>query len=318
MKENILVVDDDHSARQGLQWLLEDKGYLIHLADSGVQALTLLSEKTCDVVISDVVMDDMSGLELFKQVQKKAPHTPFLLVTAFASFDTAIEALRLGAFDYLQKPVNHKELLLKIGKALEVARLRQDKEEAERKKDELLKELQFWNDNLERLVEARTETIRQSQAVLKEKEKKLKQQAKHLEEVNTALKVLLEHREHERKELEKNILTNVRELIFPYMEKLERGRLDEAHKMHLGIIRANLEDLISPFVNTLSSKYVDLTPTEIQIADLVKLGKTSKEIAGVLNISANAVSFHRNNIRKKLGLSNKRVNLISYLQSLSQ
>jgi DNA-binding CsgD family transcriptional regulator len=79
-----------------------------------------------------------------------------------------------------------------------------------------------------------------------------------------------------------------------------------------------MDDHMSPFAETLSSKYFSLTPSEIQIADLIKHGKTSKEIASILNVSPKAVSFHRGNLRKKLGLLNKKVNLRTYLQTFPQ
>ena len=158
-----------------------------------------------------------------------------------------------------------------------------------------------------------------SEEELRERRKKIEHQAQRLEKVNTALNVLLEHREEEKKRLEENILTNTKKLIFPYIEKLEKDKLSRENMTTcLRIIKSNLEDLVSPFVNTLSSKYLALTPTEIHIAGLIKLGKTSKEIASLLNVSVNTVWFHRNNIRKKLGLSRQKANLRSYLQSLSR
>ena len=158
---------------------------------------------------------------------------------------------------------------------------------------------------------------KQAEIALQEKEQKLERQAQRLEEVNTALRVLLEHREEEKKKSEENILSNVQKLIFPYIEKLENSRLDDKNKTYVDIIRSNLKELISPFGNTLSSKYGILTPTEIQVADLIKHGRTSKEIASLLNVSPKAISFHRGNIRKKLGLVNKKINLTSHLQSLA-
>jgi len=158
---------------------------------------------------------------------------------------------------------------------------------------------------------------KQANLALQEKEQKLERQAQRLEEVNTALKVLLEHREEEKKKSEENMLSNVQKLIFPYIEKLENSRLDDKNKTYVDIIRSNLKDLISPFGNTLSSKYSILTTTEIQVADLIKHGRTSKEIASLLNVSPKAISFHRGNIRKKLGLVNKKINLTSHLQSLA-
>ncbi|MGD2184531.1 MAG: PAS domain S-box protein [Desulfobacterales bacterium] len=156
---------------------------------------------------------------------------------------------------------------------------------------------------------------KKAENALKEKDKKLEQQARHLEEVNTALKVLLEHREQEKRELEENLLANIKKLVFPYLEKLDSGRLEAQSRTYLDIIKSNLNDLVSPLANTLSSNYLALTPAELQIADLVKHGKTSKEIAAMLNVSAKAVAFHRSNIRKKMGLTNKKRNLQTHLQS---
>ena len=159
-----------------------------------------------------------------------------------------------------------------------------------------------------------TDRIKAEEA-LREKDEKLEGQAKNLLEMNTALKVLLERREKEKTEIKETLLANIKKLVYPYIEKLENKRLDEDTNIFVNIIKTNLDDLLSPLTSTLSSKFFALTPSEIQIADLIKHGKTSKEIAATLNISPNAVSFHRGNLRKKLGLSNKKVNLRTYLQT---
>lgn len=166
------------------------------------------------------------------------------------------------------------------------------------------------------MVQETTERKRSEEA-LKEKDQELRQQARHLEEINTALKVLIQHRNEEREKLEESILMNLRKLVLPYMEKMDKDRIGAENRTYLSIIKSNLENLVSPFANRLSSKAMNLTPTEIQIADLVRHGQTSKEIASMLSVSPNAVMFHRKNIRKKLGLANKKANLRSYLQSLS-
>ena len=93
--------------------------------------------------------------------------------------------------------------------------------------------------------------------------------------------------------------------------------LNEDAQTFVNIIKSNINDLISPLASNLSPKYFTLTPTEIQIADLIKQGKTSKEIASMLNVSPKAVSFHRGNLRKKLGLLNKKINLRTYLHTFS-
>ena len=99
---------------------------------------------------------------------------------------------------------------------------------------------------------------------------------------------------------------------------MENKKLDAEAQTYLKIVKSNLQDLMAPIANTLSLKYIDFTPMEIQVANLVTHGKTSKEIASMLNVSTKAVSFHRANIRKKLGLWNKKTNLTTYLQSFPE
>ena len=157
-----------------------------------------------------------------------------------------------------------------------------------------------------------------AEKVLHEKEIKLERQAKNLEEVNIALKVLLDQRDKEKADFKENLLVNLKKLIFPYIEKLENSKLGDASQTYVDIIKSNLKDIIAPIANTLSSKYISLTPTEIQVANLISQGKTSKEIALMLHVSPKAVSFHRGNIRKKLGLLNKKTNLKTYLQTFPE
>lgn len=153
---------------------------------------------------------------------------------------------------------------------------------------------------------------------LRKKREELSQKAKHLEKVNTALEVLLEHREEEKKKLEENLLINLKKFIFPYIEKLEAGGIDPKNKTYLDIIKRNFNKVIFPFAKSQLPGYLDLTPTEIHVADLIREGKTHKDIALLSNVSPHAVLFHMKNIRKKLGLSHKKINLRAYLQSFTR
>ncbi len=156
-----------------------------------------------------------------------------------------------------------------------------------------------------------------AEEALKKREQELEMKSQSLEEANTALKVLLKHREEDKTTLEEQVLSNVRRLVLPYLEKLKHLKLNDTQMAHVEIIESHLHDVVSPFLRTLISKYLNLTPREIQVASLIKEGKTTKEMTDIINISATAVDFHRKNIRLKLGLKNTKANLRSYLLTLT-
>ena len=140
----------------------------------------------------------------------------------------------------------------------------------------------------------------------------------NLEEINSALKVLLSQLKQERLDSEAKIVSNVQELVLPYIEKLRSSRLDAQQRECLSVIETNLNNIIAPFMQNLSIASSNLTHTEMKVANLIKDGKTTKEIADLLNLSPSTVDFHRNNIRSKLGLKNKEESLKTYLLNLSR
>jgi DNA-binding NarL/FixJ family response regulator len=102
----------------------------------------------------------------------------------------------------------------------------------------------------------------------------------------------------------------------PYLDKLKKSSLNERQEKLLEIVDSHLNDIISPFIRELSTKYLKLTPMEIQVSNFIKHGKTTKEIADLLNLSDKTIETYRKNIRKKIGISNKKTNLRTQLQSL--
>lgn len=137
----------------------------------------------------------------------------------------------------------------------------------------------------------------------------------HLEEANTALRMMLKAREEDRRELEERMVSNLQKLVLPYLDQLRRGRMTPGQRECVRILDGNIQEIISPFASTLSSTALNLTPREIQIANLVKNGRTNKEMAELLGVSLRAIEFHRENIRGKLGLKNSKANLRSHLLS---
>jgi PAS domain-containing protein/DNA-binding CsgD family transcriptional regulator len=198
----------------------------------------------------------------------------------------------------------------------------------ERKRSEIA--LQKAHDELEQRVEERTVDLlqfseslkreiverKEAEQKLRKRERELKRKTNSLQEVNTAMKVLLDQREQDRREVEEMILNNVKELLAPYLEKIKKTKLTDVQMAHVRVLETNLNNIISPFLKNLHSKHLNLTPKETRVASLIKEGRTTKEIAALLGMSVAAVDFHRNNIRRKLGLRNKKANLISHLASL--
>jgi len=151
---------------------------------------------------------------------------------------------------------------------------------------------------------------------LKEREIELERKNLRLEELNSALKILLEKRDGDKKVLEEKVLMNIKNLIIPYVTKLKKTTLNDRQDIFVEIIQSNIEDILSPFAHKLSYKYLKFTPTELQVADLVKQGLRTKEIADLLNSSPETVSGHRKSMRKKLNLKDKKSNLRTHLLSL--
>jgi DNA-binding CsgD family transcriptional regulator/PAS domain-containing protein len=147
-------------------------------------------------------------------------------------------------------------------------------------------------------------------------EQAIEANAYRVQEVNSALKTLLRQRDEDRKEFEEAILTNIENLIMPYIKRLKSGSLSDSQSSLLDILESHLNELTSKFAKTLAMEYRVLTPTEMRVAALVRDGRTSKEIADLLCVSEKTASFHRNNIRNKLGMKGTGANLRSHLLSL--
>ncbi|PKN18528.1 MAG: hypothetical protein CVU71_13670 [Deltaproteobacteria bacterium HGW-Deltaproteobacteria-6] len=151
---------------------------------------------------------------------------------------------------------------------------------------------------------------------LEEKGNELLAKSRNLEDLNTTLRVMLQQRAEDREELEQTLLANVTKLIMPNLDKLRKGGSEQSRQMYHDLIASNLEEMFSPFSRKLSARFRSLTTTEVQVAQLIKDGKNSKEIAVIMSVSSSAVDVYRYRIRRKLGINNQKVNLRSYLLSL--
>ncbi len=148
---------------------------------------------------------------------------------------------------------------------------------------------------------------------VKRAEAELAAKSAHLGELNAKLEALLKEKQDVRSEMELSITENINSLVLPFVGELKKFHHDAFCMACIEIIEKSIKQVVSPFLHKLSSRYPGLTLRETQIIDLVKNGKGTKEIAQALRISQSAVNFHRNNIRRKLGIANQKVNLLTYL-----
>jgi PAS domain S-box-containing protein len=148
-------------------------------------------------------------------------------------------------------------------------------------------------------------------------EARVRERTQDLLEANTALRVLLNSRDDDRAALEESMLHNVHELVLPCIEKLRAGKLQDRQQALLGLLETILRDITAPMLRSLTLQHLRLTPAEISVANCIRQGKQNREIADVLQLSIKTVQFHRENIRRKCGIKNKKVNLQTFLASLA-
>lgn len=126
MSANILILDDEQNYLLVLQSVLEDEGYSVTALSNPEMGLAFLDDSEVDVVVTDMKMPGLTGQDVLEHVKKNYPHIPVMIMTAFGSIESAVEAMRIGAFDYITKPFENEELLLSLGKAVSYARTQQE------------------------------------------------------------------------------------------------------------------------------------------------------------------------------------------------
>lgn len=262
--KNILIVDDEQSICAMLTRFLRSSGYSCESTIFPAEALERLESNTFELVISDIKMAGIDGLQLLGEIHKIDPELDTIMMTGHTNIYTYSDIIKAGATDFIAKPFQLPELKAKM----------------------------------ERI----------------DRERKMQRE---LKELNIAMEVLLQRAEKDKHALGESVLSNVKELIFPYMEKLKRGNFGSEHSVYIDILERNLSEICSPFLKNLSVQHVHISSTELHVANLIRAGKSNKEIAPILGVSINTVMTHRYRLRSKLGLKQKKVNLRSYLNTIT-
>jgi signal transduction histidine kinase/DNA-binding response OmpR family regulator len=163
---NVLLVDDERSIRVTLKAFLEEDEHGVDTAEEAEEALSVLQSKPVDVVVTDIILPGISGVDLLRRIRKMSPHVQVIMMTGEPTLETASEALRLGAVDYLQKPVGKYEIVKAVRNALHVKHLSDEKKRLE-------EENKNYMSHLEKLVEKRTQDLAKSEAALRHRAEEL-------------------------------------------------------------------------------------------------------------------------------------------------
>jgi FixJ family two-component response regulator len=260
--KRVLVVDDEQNIGAMLSKYLRSSGYACESFTDPAKALGVLRRNDFDLVISDIKMAGIDGLQLLSEILKIDPELDTIMMTGHTGIYTYSDIIRAGATDFIAKPFELPELKAKM----------------------------------ERI----------------DRERKMQRE---LQELNITMGVLLQRAEKDKEALSENVVSNVKELILPYLDKLGNSHFGEEYKAYMEVLKANLSKICSPFMKNLPLQYAHITSMEIQVANLIKVGRTNKEIASILGVSLNTVMTHRHHLRSKLGLKQEKVNLRSYLNS---
>ena len=338
----ILIVDDDTGYLELMTDMVSSLGYSTETASDGREAVDLLKKGAkFSTLITDISMPRMDGMELLCHLRKHYPDIEVIVVTGFHADYGFSDVISAGATDYLEKPFGIDELSAKLNRVFREQRLIRALKYEIRNHEQTGKRLKIVRkqaeeahkralDDLESRVAERTaelaaanETMAReiierklTEEALRKSEADLETRKVALEETNTALKVLLEKLERDRGELETQVVSNVKEFIEPYLDILKESGLVGRQKTYIEILESNLNDIISPFAHSSLVMNWKFTPAEMKVANLVRFGKSTKEIAEIMNLSPETVSVHRKKIRKKSGVTNKKINLHTVLTSL--
>lgn len=324
----ILLVDDEENILASIGWVLEKNNCRVTKATDGREAIELLHTNHYDLVITDLMMTGVDGIAVLKEAKSSNPDVGVIILTGYGDVDSAVETLKMGADDFLQKPCDIDDLLNKARHSLEkqdlVVKLREQNEQLKKEittRRIVEGELKAARADLEQQVKTRTaeltDTVDELNRVLEKlliRERELQEKNKELHDTNTALNTILKRREREHRDIRKEIGAKTIETVLPLMKKAQ-SKATGCARDYMAAAQANLLDVFSDHSPDLALINARLAPRELQIVHYIRQNKTSKEIADILGLTASTVESYRENIREKLRLKNQKINLKKFLTS---
>jgi len=282
-KFKILVVEDNLEEFLTLKKIIRKGSFKISHCKTGEEALKLVSKLKPDIVLLDIILPGISGIEVCKKIRESYENQtlPIIYISVIDDADIKLQALEAGGTDYIKKPFEPAEVLARINLHTSIIKMNSQfkKEIGVLKKNQLINKVK-------------------------------------LEEKNSAIREMIELIKDEKSKVEKKVTTNIDKILRPILNHIGEGGTI-ARKNIFTLIEKNINELTSNFGSRISAKHNNLTQKELEICNMLKSGMTSKEIADILAISYRTIEKHRYNIRKKLGLIKKGINLITYLNNLS-
>ncbi|BAO45710.1 response regulator transcription factor [Thiolapillus brandeum] len=273
---DILIIDDNPDMIHLLGKLLTENGHQVRAAKDSSRALEIARANPPELFLLDIEMPGMDGFDLCIELKKTEE-----LVDIPVIFVSGHEQQ------------DHKIRAFEVGGVDYICKPIHAGELLSRVNNHV--ELYRLRRELEVQVEAKT---------------------RELEETLTALRVLMTQQQQDSKDAEKTILNNINNLVIPYAERLHKTPMNENQKTIVEMLIANLKQVSESLINNHELLEMKLTPVEIQVANLIKEGKQTKEIASLLNLSDLTISTHRKNIRRKLNIKDRKLSLNAYLSSL--
>ncbi len=287
---SVLIVDDEEQIGRMLRTALASWGLTADTLEEPKQTLDVVRQHEYDLILLDVIMPGVSGMELLASIREASSNTCVIMMTGYADKAMAIEALRMGAFDFLEKPIELMLLQHTVKRALET----------------------------QAMARAHHHTLSE----LQRSKEELQAYTKHLEQLNTELRethhamlVLARNADRARHDTEERIIAHLRSLVLPLIGDMRQDERLQPYEAQLSLLVNAIEEAVAGLATHLAV-IPALSAREMRIAVMIKNGMTSEEIASYLHISPETVKTHRRNIRKKLGLIGRGDQLRAYFRSL--